>query len=752
MQRTSRTTPRPVALFFALIVVAWPWHARTETVIQRRFSPDLNGPWMVISLGTSEQNDTAKDPKRFAVGPDNKVYVYAKRPLEGPPAGSVVLVIGGGTVAPLGPELNVDGDGIIADAEGVYVGTKGTPAFKRGEVYRFDGSAWVPLTGDGLSVEVLSLAKLGGIIYAGTSNDGVWRVDASAAVRVGVRTVVQPEGYLWEQLGDYLAELDRMDVTGTADIYTIGKDLKIRGFGAGAWTDLGNLAEATYDGTGAIVSFVREPKSVAVLAGVVYVGTKGGTGAPEGKDIGAVWKWNGSSWDRLGTTNALKKEAKAILPFAASDILLGTNETGVFFWNGTDWTPRNKGLPPDAGGKTRAETLTRGNDGNLYIGVANKLYKSIDHALNWTEIGFLALGEEIKSIGTDSAGVVYVGTKLGDGSGAVFRLDGTTFTQVGGDLIKEVRHLVVTSAMDIIASLGGGGGAYRWNGTAWISIIGNLTGGSADIKQVAVIADTFYAATKVGIHKGKFSPNVTTIESPLSQKESKTLLVRDGQLLVGLKRGGIWRLVDGANGDDGKGFARVDQGLPDVDVESFDLAGNELFAVGKPLLYRAELGSAPGTISFTPFGMNPGAAQLDGDGKLIFSGSTELKAVVRYNDRVFAGTKDGLFVSSNSGATWTLFNGPAEVKALVVVGHHLYAAVKGDLIPDPTNAPTVHVKTAELWIRDLDIASDGLKEQQPAGCGCVVGRGGQGSAGSVVFPGLLLALVVSVRRRRRVAR
>jgi hypothetical protein len=561
--------------------------------------------------------------------------------------------------------------------------------------------------------------------------------------------VVQPEGYFWEQLGDYLADVDRMEATPAGDLFTAGKDLKLRRFSGGLWADLGNLAEATTDETGAITSFVREPKSVAVLGGDVYAGTRGGAGAPEGKDVGAVWRWNGTSWERLGATASLKKDVRVILPFAADDVLVGTSEAGVFLWNGTGWAARNAGLPSDSAGKIKAETLTRGQDGNLYVGLSNTLYRSTDHASSWTELGFLALGEEIKAIATDGAGVVYVGTKLGDGSGAVFRLDGATFTQVGGGLLKEARHLVVRSGSDLLASLGGNAGAVRWNGSAWVSIIGNLTGASADVKQIAVVGDTLYGATKQGVQKGTFSPNVTTIESPLAQHEAMALLARGDRLLVGLKRGGLWRLVDAPNGDDGKSFVRVDEGLPDVDIETFDVAGEALFAVGKPLLYRADFNPAADTIRFTPFGMNPGAAQLDGDGKLVFTGATEFRAVARYGDRLFAGTKDGLFVSSDGGGTWTLFNGPAEVKALAVVGHFLYAAVKGDLVPDPDGAPTVHVKTAEVWVRDLDIAPAPAVEPQPAGCGCM---GGSSAGSAAVFAGLLLVVAASARRRRRATR
>jgi hypothetical protein len=739
------------AALVVFVVASSATLARADEVLQRRFDPELNGPWTVVDLGTSEANDTARDPKRLAVAPDGTVYVYAKRPLSGPPQGTSVLRIDGEAAIRVGSELPVDGDAILIDPTGMYVGTKGTAALRRGEVYRLDGDDWVAITGAGIDAEVRTIGMFDGAMHVGTANDGVWRVDleTEVPVRVGVRTVILPEGYSWSQVGDYLADIDRMAVTAAGDVVTVGKDLKIRRFAGGGWTDLGNLSEATYDATGAIVSFVREPKSIAIAGGVVYVGTKGGLTAPEGANIGAVWAWDGAAWQAIGTTDAMRKEVKAILAFAADDLVVGSNETGVFAWNGVEWTERNQGLPADATGKRKAETLTLGSDGNLYLGMANTLYRSTDHGATWTELGFLALGEEIKSIATTAVGAIYVGTKLGDGSGAVFRLDGTAFTQVGGDLIKEARHLVVLSGEDMLASLGGGGGAVRWNGVEWTSVLGNLTGDAADVKQTALIGDAYYAATKVGIQQGVFSTEVEIVESPLAQLEIKSLWTRGADLYVGLKRGGVFQLVDDANGDDGHGFAAVDQGLPDVEFEAFVPHDDDLFAVGKPLLYRAPVGED--TMAFSPLGTNPGAAQLDGDGNLVFTGATEFKAVAAYEGRLFAGTKDGLFVSEDDGATWTLFNGPAEVKALQLVGSTLYVAVKGEIVPDPIGDPTARVQTASIWIRDLEAVDvePPVNEAEPEGCGCSVGARVQRSPRTLIVVGGFIALAIVRSRRRR---
>ncbi|MBI2337337.1 MAG: hypothetical protein HYU97_11315 [Deltaproteobacteria bacterium] len=699
---------KPSHVFFAALSTLWVsgW-AQAETVIQRQFDPNKNGPWTVIDLGSTENNENSLDPKNMAVLPDGTVYLVAKTPLDGPPLGARILKIEDSSVTQVGNDISSDVDALYADETGIYVGTKGTSAQKESDIYQLNNATWALLNTESIQTEILSLASLDGVLYAGTNNDGIYRLDGQMLNRVGTTTIVLPEGYSWEILGDYTAELEKLAATSPNELVTIGKDHRVRQFNGSTWQDLGNLSETTYDADGVpLTTPLRELKSVALYNGTTYVGTKGKSGSSEGADKGAVWKWNGTGWDRLGTT-IMNKEIKSLIVFSESDILAGSNESGVFQWNETTWTAKNSGLPA-TGGKIKAETLTLGDDGNLYVSQTNKLYRSTDHAGSWSEIGFFPFGEEIKSIATDSAGNVFVGTKLGAGAGMVFKLDGASFTAVGEELPKEARWLVVRSASDIFAALGGGGGAYHWNGSSWTSILGNITGDAADFKQLLILGTDFLAATKNGVQQGIFTTSITTIASPLLQKEIKSLWSNNGNLYAGLKLGGIFRLTDDASTDDGKGFIHVDTGLPDVETEGFALLDNEVVALGKKLLYTGAQSSD--AIAFAPLGTNPGKAALDGDGNLIFSGETDFKTAIRYGGKLFAGTKDGLFISSNEGATWALFNGPAEVKKMVLVGTKLYVAVKGELTPDPEGDPTRKIKTASIFITDLSATSSELSD------------------------------------------
>lgn len=713
-----------------------------QPVLQRSFAPPEHSRWRTVSLGSTDDNPRSYDPKRMGVGADGRVHIYAKRPLAGPAQGTAVLVLRDDAAELAGPELTVDGDALLVENDGVLVGTRGTQSMRRPEVYRLQGGAWQNLTPTPLSAEVRSLWRHDGVLYAGTNGDGIYRVSAGQSSRVGVRTVIQRDSYTWTQLGDYGADMQRVAPLSGGQLVALGKDLRVRRWDGTGWADLGNVAAVTFDAMGAITGYLREPKAVVIAGGVIYVGTKGGVGAPEGKDEGAVWRWTGSVWERMGA-ESMKKEVTQLVALSDGTLLAGTSEAGVYRWDGTSWTARNQGITPDAG-KIKAETLTVGSDGQLYVGVKNVLLRSTNRADQWTEVGFLRTGEEIKAVILNTSGQALVGVKRGDGTGAVMRWSGTEFVQVGADLPREVRSLLYNGAT-LLSGLGGGGGAVRLDGDQWQPITGNLSGDSTDVKQLLLAEGALYAATKAGLHKGQYSPQVSTVTSPISQREIGWMWTRDGALHVGLKQGGIWRLSPDPLGDDGQGFTRADSDLPDGQMNAFVQLETEVLAVGFQLLYKAPTD----TLRFTNAGSNPGTAQLDGDGNLTYVGQSELKTALRDNGALYVGTKDGLFRSSDDGQTWKPVSGPADVKHMLRVGRTLYVAAKESVIPDPANAPTVTRDSAGVFVRDLDGSWDDGAGATASGCSM------SGVPQSTSAPLVLLlgaALLTRIRRRQEPAK
>jgi hypothetical protein len=710
-------------------------------VLQRDFDPGRNGPWDVTPLAAG---DAPCDPRGVAVS-GGAPHVVCKLPLEGPPVGGVLLRAAGGRAVQVGPDLG-DDPGVLALVDGaLLIGTKGTVGSSAPRVVRLDGDAWIPLHDDALGAEVRALALHDGALHVATKSDGVFRLDGRALRRVGARRTIVPEGYAWSGVGDWTTDVHDAVLDG-AGVVATGKDLRVRRWEGSTWSDRGNVAEATYDAGGAPVAFLREPKTVAIDAnGALYVGTKGMLGSAEGKDVGAVWRWTGASWTRLGAA-PMKKEVKRIVA-AGGALWAGTSESGVWRWDGAAWSEANAGLPAEVDGKVKGERLGLGADGALYIAIRNSVLRRGLADATWTEVGFFPGGEEATSVLVDPDGTLWVGAKVGTSSGAVYRKAGSTWVQLGGDLSREVKQLVRTSTGERYAVLGGGAGAVRWTGTAWASILGNLTGDASDFKSIVLVSDLdLLAVTKVGIQSGKLQREpLEVIESAVRNLDVGGMAALASGLYVSSKQDGVFRTALDPRGDDGWWWIDGAAGVPDAELVSLAAFDRRAFVIGKRLLYDATAGEG-GLLHAEAFGTNPGKAALDGNGELVFAGETDFTAVALDGDRVFAGTKDGLFVSRNGGFTWELYNGPAEVKGLAIVDGVLHALVVSRIVPDPAGAPTVEVKTAALWSRSL--ADDAPPPPERGGCSTSSPAG----LGGILVIGIALVPALFRRRDRKPAK
>lgn len=739
-RRPARTRTLAVVGGLTLAAAAPPAAAQ---VLERRFDPTRNGPWTVIDLGTAGVDATTCDPRALADA-GGAVHLLCKTPVEGPPTGGGVWRVDGDRALAVGGPLGDDPAAILAADGALWVAGKGSLGGQPARVLRLDGATWAPAHDGGLDAEVRGLALHDGELHVATKHDGVYRLAGGALARTGVTRTILPEGYVWAQLGDHAAELHEAALVPGGGLVVVGKDQRVRRWDGQAWADLGNLAEATWDAAGVPVTFVREPKAVAVGAdGTIVVGTKGLAGAAEGRDRGAVWRWTGGAWERLGDA-AMAKEARRVLVLEGGVILAGTNESGVWRWDGAAWTAVNDGLPVESGGKIKGERLALGDDGALYVASKNLVHRRpVTAAGAWTEVGFLAGGEEVTAVGT-AGGALYVGCKVGTAGGAVYRQTADGWQQLGPDLARDVKQLVWSPSGELHAVLGGGTGALRWSGGVWIEILGALTGDAGDFKQLLLpTAADLYAVSKQGLQVGAFRREpLEVVEHALRNADVSGLAVAGGQLWAPTKVGGLFRRATDAATEDGVDWQRATAGLPEVELVGVTETGADVVVIGKRLLYRGRVG-ADGTLVVTPFGGNPGKAALDGDGALIFTGETDFTAVVEHRGRLFAGTKDGLF-TSRDGRVWQLYNGPAEVKALALVGGVLHVAVKSRRVPDPVGAPTVEQHGAQVWTKDLELDPD-VDEPPRASAGCAAGGAGGRGAG----PLLLVAIVPMLWPLRR---
>jgi hypothetical protein len=557
-----------------------------------------------------------------------------------------------------------------------------------------------------------------------TQVDGVWRVTEQGRSRVGVKTTVLPSGYQWAQRSAFSGDVDSIAASPEGTI-VLGKDFQVRRLTADGDVVLGNVAEAQLD-AGVVVSALREPKGLLVTStGELYVGTKGREGSPEGRDVGAVFRWDGAAWTSISAGVRMLKEVKALTQLDGV-LIAGTSESGVWRLEGGAWTPFNDGLPA-VGGKTKANELQRGASGALYVPSLNTLYRRLAGEAAWSEHGFFPNGEEIKAVAERLDGSIVVGCKVGVGQGAVYAKTATGWAQLGVDLPLEVKRLVRTADDGLYAVLGGTGGAWRWSGTTWVSLADSLVGNASQVKDLLVEADgTLVVGTKQGVWGGTYrDAPVTLLSSGLGDQELLGVYELGGALLTIAKRGGVFRLEAG-DGDDGLGWKRVTPAQQVVELEAVAREGDTLYLLGKKLLYRLRE-----DLSLEAVGDNPGKAARDGDGNLVFTGETSFLSIAFAADgRLFAGTKDGLFVAQRAGEPWALFNGPAEVKAVRIIGTRLIAAVKSELV----GADGLTTKSASIWQTELAPPAEAPPEQP----GCSVGTGA---------PALLAMLLLAARRR-----
>lgn len=168
-----------------------------------------------------------------------------------------------------------------------------------------------------------------------------------------------------------------------------------------------------------------------------------------------VWRWNGSTWTKIGgdslasgwTTNF---EAVRSLTNDGTNLYAGLGDTAqdaeVWRYNGTSWT------------------LIGGDGVNSSWSAAS----NIEQVLSLNYFG----------------GNLYAGVGLTAGDGDVWRYNGTSWTQIGGDGLNsgwaastyEIVPALTNDGTNLYAGVGnsnGDGEVFQWNGSAWTKIGGD---------------------------------------------------------------------------------------------------------------------------------------------------------------------------------------------------------------------------------------------------------------------------------------
>lgn len=354
------------------------------------------------------------------------------------------------------------------------------------EVWRFDGTNWNKIGGDGVNggwadqtfENVLSLATNGNILYAGlgsgTGDGEVWSCDTAS--------------------------------------------------GCTNWTKIGG------DGinNGWPLNRIEEVDSMTVMNGKLYAGL--GTSTNDAQ----IWKWDGSSWVQAGGYGASSPynafptgyESVSSLTNDGTTVYAGLGRTAgdgdVWALNGNTWTQVggsgvNSSWPANTieqvlslrafGGKVYAGLGTTGSDGEVW-----RLSGG-----NWTKIGgggtnsSWTTGYEGVYSFTDDGTNLYAGLGLTAGDNEVWRWNGSSWTKIGGDGINSGFSSTYTIVQAMTFSGGKlyagmqatntGADVWTWDGTSWTQTGGGYVNNSwgyyglQDVESMTKSGDYLYAGT-----------------------------------------------------------------------------------------------------------------------------------------------------------------------------------------------------------------------------------------------------------------
>lgn len=390
-----------------------------------------------------------------------------------------------------------------------------------GEVYRWNGTAWAKIGGDGVGSSwataqgdgVYALAYGGGNLYAGlydSAGDGTyWEWNGSVWARKGGNYVNQSWGGYGLQSVESSTTFNEKLYIGTG-VTTAGNAL-VWEFNGSTWNVIGgqgiknSWAADTYENVFALQQY----------KGALYAAL--GTTANDAE----VWSYDGDSWTKVGgdsinsgwTTNYEQVNALTVYN---GDLYAGlgvtANDSEIWRWNGSSWAKvGGDGLNSSwATGINIENVLSMAvYDGQLYAGLGSTIGDAEIWRYNgstWTKVGGDGLAsswntnyEEVYTMRVYD-GKLIAGLGSGTDDAEIWQYDGSTWSIIGGDGTNEswtggtyerIRSMAVYNG-DLYAGIGdtaSDGEVWRWNGATWIQIGGDGDGWTNVIEYVSTLID-----------------------------------------------------------------------------------------------------------------------------------------------------------------------------------------------------------------------------------------------------------------------
>jgi hypothetical protein len=402
-----------------------------------------------------------------------------------------------------------------------------------GDVWRLQSGTWSQVGGDGLNsgwaVNVMesvnSMSIIGSTLYAGLYDAAgggyVYAWNGTSWSITGGQYVNKSWGYFGQ------GSVETMQVAGDymyAGIGSAAGSAQVWSWDGADWSIIGgqgingSWASNTYD----------QISSMSSHLGNLYVGLGITGGEAE------VWQWNGTSWSQIGgdglsgswivTAPGPYEEVNALASFDGNlyaGLGTGGNDAEVWRWNGSTWT-KIGGDSLNTGWTTNYERVSAFAiyDGYLVAGLGAsagdaELWRWNGSA--WNKLGGDSLNsswdntfEQVEAL-IPYAGGLYVALGNSTGDGEIWELKNNTWTKIGGDDLngswadgtyERVRSLTVYNG-DIYAGLGstaGEGEVWRYRLGVWSKIGGNTLNASwanamEEVESLSVYRGKLYAGT-----------------------------------------------------------------------------------------------------------------------------------------------------------------------------------------------------------------------------------------------------------------
>ncbi len=409
------------------------------------------------------------------------------------------------------------------DGTNLYAGLGNTAGDN--EVYRWNGSAWTKIGGDGVNsgftnthTIVQSLAYGNSTLYAGLTATGtnaeMWSWNGSAWTRFGGGFINKSWGYFNLQNVETMTVYGEYLYAGTGN--TVAGNAQIWRFDGSTWEIVGgqgvnsSWAAGTYEDVISMVSY----------GGNLYIGL--GTTANDAE----VWRYNGTSWTQIGgdslnsSWGAGYEEVSALATYGGNlyaGLANSANDAEVWRYNGTSWT-KIGGDSINSGWTTNFERVSSMGvyNGQLYAGLGASTTDAEVWTWNgsaWSKVGGDGVSsswntnyEQVESL-LPYNGKLYAGLGNSTADAEIWEYNGTTWTQIGGDGIgsswldgqyEQVKTMVVYNGK-LYAGLGntaGDGEIWELDNSTWSKIGGGGTNSSW-------AANTIETVQSFSTYKGK---------------------------------------------------------------------------------------------------------------------------------------------------------------------------------------------------------------------------------------------------------